>query len=282
MSIFTEEQIAALRAPLAREHVKDRDQGRGKVFYIEGWHAIAEMNRIFGFDGWTRETVMSECCYSGTYEKAVWENGRRTDKTTTSFRCTYRARVRVTVGGVVREGSGHGHGFADNPGEAHESAEKEAETDAMKRALMTFGNPLGLALYDKTQAEVEPAQGRRPAPMGARTATPPPRPPAGQTAQQAGRVAPLPANPEEPPEYGKMRQARALYDRIKRNLETAVSRDGLDLVMEDARGDLLAIEDAASIGNHPQTGEPISGAKAAAALRKLYATRVDAMEEKVA
>ncbi|MDM7954732.1 MAG: Rad52/Rad22 family DNA repair protein [Cyanobium sp. CZS 25K] len=34
-------------------------------------------------------------------------------------------------------------------GQAHESALKEAETDAMKRALMTFGHPFGLALYDK-------------------------------------------------------------------------------------------------------------------------------------
>ncbi len=39
-------------------------------------------------------------------------------------------------------------------GQAHESALKEAETDAMKRAFMTFGNPFGLALYDKTQANV--------------------------------------------------------------------------------------------------------------------------------
>ncbi len=36
-------------------------------------------------------------------------------------------------------------------GEARESALKEAETDAMKRALTTFGNPFGLALYDKAQ-----------------------------------------------------------------------------------------------------------------------------------
>jgi hypothetical protein len=36
-------------------------------------------------------------------------------------------------------------------GEAHESALKEAETDATKRALATFGNLFGLALYDKEQ-----------------------------------------------------------------------------------------------------------------------------------
>jgi hypothetical protein len=52
---------------------------------------------------------------------------------------------------VVREGCGVGHGLGDSPGLAHESALKEAETDAMKRALMTFGNRFGLALYDRQQ-----------------------------------------------------------------------------------------------------------------------------------
>lgn len=209
MTDFTPEQLAALAAPLAREHVKSRDQGRGKVSYIEGWHAIAEMNRIFGFDGWTRETVMSECCHAGPYQKAVYENGQRTNRTVESFRCSYRARVRITVGDVVREGSGHGHGFADNPGEAHESAEKEAETDAMKRALMTFGNPLGLALYDKTQAEVEPLPQRgAPRPVQARPAAPPPhaaQPASPPPAATSARVPP--PNPEEPPEVAEQRRA---------------------------------------------------------------------------
>jgi hypothetical protein len=55
---------------------------------------------------------------------------------------------------ICREGCGSGHGTGPNPGEAHESAIKEAETDAMKRALTTFGNPFGLALYDKEQLNV--------------------------------------------------------------------------------------------------------------------------------
>jgi hypothetical protein len=78
---------------------------------------------------------------------------------------TYTARVRVTVtaGGLtplIREGSGAGHGIDVDLGQAHESALKEAETDAMKRALMTFGNPFGLALYDKRQREVSSAAGQ--------------------------------------------------------------------------------------------------------------------------
>src|SRR5262249_13193550 len=39
---------------------------------------------------------------------------------------------------------------------------KEAETDAMKRALMTFGNPFGLALYDKDQTNVADSNGHDP------------------------------------------------------------------------------------------------------------------------
>jgi hypothetical protein len=42
-------------------------------------------------------------------------------------------------------------------GLAHESAIKEAETDAMKRALVTFGNPFGLALYGRSQRQVSGA-----------------------------------------------------------------------------------------------------------------------------
>jgi len=54
----------------------------------------------------------------------------------------------------LKPGGGAGHGIDVDLGLAHESALKEAETDAMKRALMTFGNPFGLALYDKQQREV--------------------------------------------------------------------------------------------------------------------------------
>jgi hypothetical protein len=63
-------------------------------------------------------------------------------------------RVRAGDKEICREGCGSGHGVGLTPGEAHESAIKEAETDAMKRALSTFGNPFGLALYDKERQNV--------------------------------------------------------------------------------------------------------------------------------
>ena len=56
---------------------------------------------------------------------------------------------------ITREGCGSGNAKAPTPGEAHELALKAAETDATKRALATFGNPFGLALYDRELAGVK-------------------------------------------------------------------------------------------------------------------------------
>jgi recombination DNA repair RAD52 pathway protein len=54
----------------------------------------------------------------------------------------------------VREGCGAARGFAKTAGEAMENAIKAAETDALKRALVTFGNAFGLALHDREQRNV--------------------------------------------------------------------------------------------------------------------------------
>lgn len=149
MSGFDDTAIKSLGKKLNPDVVKKRSQGNFDFSYIEGWHAIAEANRIFGFDGWNRETMHTSCVASfdcKLHKGKEWEKD--------GFSVTYSAKVRITVGNVAREGSGHGHGKSEDLGLAHESAEKEAETDAMKRAFMTFGNPFGLALYDKHQANV--------------------------------------------------------------------------------------------------------------------------------
>ncbi|MCX5943760.1 MAG: RAD52 family DNA repair protein [Cyanobacteria bacterium] len=151
--LLSREQAAALAAPLNRANVQTRSQAGRSLNYLEGWVAIREANRIFGFDGWQRETIELRCVAEslrpiGRDQKPGWG-------------VTYIARVRIRLGSqangalsVVREGSGAGHGIDVDLGLAHESALKEAETDAMKRALMTFGNPFGLALYDKQQRQV--------------------------------------------------------------------------------------------------------------------------------
>ena len=157
---FPSEVISKLKADLDGSVVSSRKQAGRALSYVESWHCIAEANRIFGFGNWDRETIDLKCINEHS-EEAEGNKGKYN-----KHYVTYIARVRITVRNadndnlVVREGcgSGHGKGMSDC-GDAHESALKEAESDAMKRALMTFGNPFGLALYDKQQTRVsDPAR----------------------------------------------------------------------------------------------------------------------------
>jgi Rad52/22 family double-strand break repair protein len=130
-------QVQALRRNLDSRHIRTREAHGRELAYIEGWYAISEANRIFGFDGWNRETLESRCVLA------------RENRGT--FLAVYIARVRVTVHAdgatIIREGHGTGEGRGTSPGEVHDIALKAAETDATKRALATFGKPFGLALY---------------------------------------------------------------------------------------------------------------------------------------
>lgn len=148
---FTTDQKTDLAKPLQAGNVASRTQSGRKLSYLEGWHVIAEANRIFGFDGWTRETVEMREVRTPELVKSAARDGREGKET---WRVGFIAKVRVTACGIVREGTGYGSGALPDLGEAYESAVKEAETDAMKRALMTFGNQFGLALYDKDQENV--------------------------------------------------------------------------------------------------------------------------------
>ena len=138
MSDYTA-QIVELEKKLDPAHVKPAPQGKYGD-YIEGWHAIAEANRIFGYDGWAYDVQQITL----TNEE---NNGGK-------HRVGYMAHVKVNALGTVRGDVGHGQGFGKSLGDAHDSEAKEAVTDALKRALRSFGNPFGLALYDKTKANV--------------------------------------------------------------------------------------------------------------------------------
>lgn len=151
---FSPEQIEALKAKLDASNVRPPQQYGPKGDYLEGWHVIAEANRIFGFDGWAYETVETKCVSEGPRKIGKGQKD--------GWGVTYTSRVRVTVKGIVREDFGAGHGYDVDLGLAHESAVKEAVTDSLKRALRTFGNPFGLALYDKTRANVEPVEPPQP------------------------------------------------------------------------------------------------------------------------
>jgi len=136
---FSEAQLKNLEAKLDSKYVRTRRAQNITLAYVEGWHVIAEANRIFGFDAWDRHTLSTRCVWSGS--------------TNHHYAAAYIAKVRIAVRAgsltITREGRGSGEAKALSPGEAHEVALKAAETDATKRALATFGNPFGLALYDR-------------------------------------------------------------------------------------------------------------------------------------
>jgi DNA repair and recombination protein RAD52 len=197
---FKPEQINALAAKLDGSAVKQRSQAGRQFSYIEGWHAIAEANRIFGFDGWCRETVDIHQLGEPREVDGKW-------------RVAYMARVRVTVFAdyeITRDGCGYGSGIDRDLGSAHESALKEAETDAMKRALMTFGNPFGLALYDKDQSNVE-------------------KPDAAPKAEAQKKSAPAPD------------AVKAIAESLAGRIKTAPTIAVLDNVMDDARADFAIL-----------------------------------------
>jgi hypothetical protein len=129
--------MRALARSVPARAIKTRVSAGKELVYIEGWYALTQANRIFGFDGWDRETVETKCLQQR--------------ETRGHCSAVYSARVRITVRAddavIVRDGHGTGEAHSDSAGEVHDRALKAAETDANKRALATFGKAFGLALY---------------------------------------------------------------------------------------------------------------------------------------
>ncbi len=63
---------------------------------LEGWQVIAEAKRIFGFDGWQRQTITVRCVAQA--ERLIGRDQKP------DWGVTYTARVRVTVTAGRRRG----------------------------------------------------------------------------------------------------------------------------------------------------------------------------------
>jgi recombination DNA repair RAD52 pathway protein len=62
---FSEAQVKSLEAKLDSKHVRTRRVQDTNLAYVEGWHVIAEANRIFGYDAWDRHTLSTRCVWAG-------------------------------------------------------------------------------------------------------------------------------------------------------------------------------------------------------------------------
>ena len=140
---FTNEDLTRmgkrLKLPVPISEASSRPgPGGTRVYYVEGWKVINEANHIFGFNGWSLHVLSTEV-------RSVDETGMG------RFTASVSVHARVSLrDGTVREDRGGGIcEHARSKGEAILKAEKEAVTDATKRALKNFGDRLGLCLYNR-------------------------------------------------------------------------------------------------------------------------------------
>lgn len=133
---------AELAKGLGPDYVSSRKGpvGTSELMYLSTNNCMDLLNGIFGPDRWSGSILFHDCAVRQENHKWI------ADAT---------AIVKITVkwpeGDISsREGKGYGGNKKLNTrGEAVEAAEKEAESDALKRAARQFGSALGNCLYDK-------------------------------------------------------------------------------------------------------------------------------------
>ena len=129
-----------LSQPLEPALVSSR-RGRGNRTYpyLEGHVAIAQANRVFGHGAWGYEVV------GEVNLRDIQAVVAKTGEAKTSH--AYAATVRVDVPGAPSRTDVGFHAVNDDTVEGHETAYKGAVTDALKRALRSFGDQFGNGLY---------------------------------------------------------------------------------------------------------------------------------------
>lgn len=150
----TVEQIEKeLDEKIPRAVISERDGGGGRrLSYLEGHYVIDRLNKVFGHLNWAKEIL--------DVKEVVNKTGRGEFP-------AYLVKVKLTVQVPLNDGTGlyrfiikegYGYGCDKGPQNAHELAIKEAVTDGLKVAAKDLGMSMGLALYDRTQENVEEEQ----------------------------------------------------------------------------------------------------------------------------
>jgi hypothetical protein len=130
-----------LNADIPAASVTQRTQAGQKLDYVEAWWVIDRLNQILGNGAWGSELVTHE-------HVCTVDNPEKHNATV-----TYRAVVRLFGAFEPMMGVGFASNTSKSLGDAHETAGKSAESDALKRAAMKLGRHLGLALYQKPDKE---------------------------------------------------------------------------------------------------------------------------------
>lgn len=140
--MFNDNQIKILEHELDSKRIKTRTKGNINLSYLEGFDIIETANRIFGFGNWE---------YSISKLEMVSQEKNQNDNIVICYKAIIRTVVYDTSHSkqIIREDVGFGTGISKTLADANEGGAKEAVTDGLKRSLKSYGNQLGLSLYDK-------------------------------------------------------------------------------------------------------------------------------------
>lgn len=140
--MFNEKQTQTLSYDIDKNRVKSRSKGAISLSYLEGFDIIETANRIFGFGSWS---------YGITSLEHVSTEINQNQNHVISYKAIVKVLVydKTHAKYISREDVGFGCGIAKTLSDAHENGAKEAVTDAIKRAMRSFGNQFGNSLYSK-------------------------------------------------------------------------------------------------------------------------------------
>lgn len=147
--MISKEQQNRLNEDLPSGAIREREGSSGRsLSYLEGWYVMDRMNAILGPGGWSYD------CTTNLVVNAHAEDVLKSGAKVWRWHITYTAKCVLTVGDCKIGDFGAGHGLDKDAGAAHESAIKEACTDAFKRCAKSLGRSMGLALYSKEREHV--------------------------------------------------------------------------------------------------------------------------------
>lgn len=153
MTRLTEQQVGFLLQPISGNRVRNL---RG-MSHLEAWDVRRQLIRIFGFEGFTVETLALDLAHdhmNPNYRKKN-KQGEEYGKPHAAWTVVYRAQVRLTVkttdGQTIAMFEDAAAGDAVNQpsvGDAHDLAMKTALSQALKRCAVNLGDQFGLSLYN--------------------------------------------------------------------------------------------------------------------------------------
>ncbi|MFJ1827384.1 Rad52/Rad22 family DNA repair protein [Streptomyces sp. NPDC088178] len=190
---------------------KNRVQNLRGMSHLEAWDVRRELIRVFGFGGFTIETLSLDLVHqNGEMRRKKNKQGVEYGDPYMAWTVVYRAQVRLTLLDTAGQEIAH---FEDGAagdsvnqpslGDAHDMAMKTSLSQALKRCAVNLGDQFGLSLYnDGSQDPVvvfsaaHPPQEWKPQaqPPEPEPVDPPVRPePSAQQTSDESAPAPVPA-----------------------------------------------------------------------------------------